>query len=67
MPDSVTSETKKLEKNAFRVNEAAHYCAISRTSLYELLKSGKLASTKVAGRRLILRRDLDRLLEGGEC
>jgi len=43
MPDFATSETKKLlEKSASRVNEAAHDCAVSGASLYELLKSGKL-------------------------
>jgi len=40
MPDSATE--KKLEKDAFPVNEAAHYCAISRAPLYEPLESGKL-------------------------
>jgi hypothetical protein len=39
MPDSATA--KKLEKSAFRVNEAAHDCAISRAFLYELLKRAK--------------------------
>ncbi len=51
------------EKLAFRVNEAVAVSGLSRSTLYELLKAGKLRAVKVGGRRLILREDLQALLE----
>ncbi len=51
------------EKLAFRVNEAVAVSGLSRSTLYELLKAGRLRAVKVGGRRLILREDLQALLE----
>ena len=53
------------DKLALRVNEAAVAAGISRSSIYKLMGEGKLRTTKVGGRRLILRADLEALLEAG--
>lgn len=51
-----------VEKVAFRVREAERAYSIPKTTIYALMREGKLATAKVAGRRLILRESLDRLL-----
>ena len=50
------------EKLAYQVNEAARASGLSRTTLYELIKNGQLKTIKAAGRRLILRSDLQAYL-----
>jgi excisionase family DNA binding protein len=49
-------------KLAYRIDEAAQACGIGRTSLYELIGSGQLKAFKAAGRRLIMRSDLEAFL-----
>ena len=51
------------EKLAYTVPEFVRAFGISRTSVYELMKTGELATVKVAGRRLIPRQSAMRLLE----
>ncbi len=51
------------EKITLRVNETTAVSGLSRSTIYELLKAGKLQTTKVGGRRLILRDSLQRLLQ----
>jgi excisionase family DNA binding protein len=53
------------EKFAFRINEAAAFSGLSRSTLYKLLSDEKLRAVKVGGRRLILREDLIGLLQKG--
>ena len=53
------------EKLAHRINGAVAACGLSRATLYKLHKEGKLRMVKVAGRTLILHRDLVSLLNGG--
>lgn len=50
---------------AYRVQDAVKASGISRSTLYELVKSGRLPSVKAAGRRLILREDLEAFLKAG--
>lgn len=50
------------EKITLRVNETTAVSGLSRSTIYVLLKAGKLQTTKVGGRRLILRDSLQRLL-----
>jgi excisionase family DNA binding protein len=50
---------------ALRVNEAVAVSGLSRSTLYELVKTGKLRAVKIGGRRLILRESLKALLLGG--
>lgn len=51
------------ERGALNVRAAAQYLSIGRSSVYELVKDRKVRDVKIAGRRVILREDLDRLLQ----
>jgi excisionase family DNA binding protein len=53
------------ERITLRVNEAQAVSGLSRSTIYELLKAGKLRAVKVGGRRLILRESLQALLQTG--
>jgi excisionase family DNA binding protein len=46
------------------LDEAQAVSGLSRSTLYELIKSGRLRAVKVAGRRLIPREALEALLLG---
>lgn len=50
------------EKLAYQVNEAVHVSGLGRTTIYELIKAEKLKTVKAAGRRLIMREDLEAYL-----
>jgi excisionase family DNA binding protein len=50
------------EKLAFTIAEACASIGIGKTSIYELIAEGKLKSIRAAGRRLILRSDLETFL-----
>jgi excisionase family DNA binding protein len=52
-------------KLAFRIDEAVAASGLSRSTLYNLIAAGTLPSVRVAGRRLILKADLVKLLSGG--
>jgi excisionase family DNA binding protein len=49
-------------KLAYQINEAAQASGLSRSTLYQLIKTGELKSVKAAGRRLVLRNDLEAFL-----
>lgn len=51
-------------KITLRLDEAQAVSGLSRSTLYELIKSGRLRAVKVAGRRLIPREALEALLLG---
>ena len=51
------------EKLAYTVAEASYAIGMGRTKIYELMKTGELATVKVAGRRLIPRNSALRLLD----
>lgn len=51
------------ERLSCTVNEACSATGIGRTKLYEALADGRLKSTKVDGRRLVLITSLIELLE----
>jgi excisionase family DNA binding protein len=44
---------RKIERRALRPAEAAIAYGLSRTKIYDLMKSGRLASARVDGARLI--------------
>ncbi len=54
-------EPRSLEPLAYSVSEACEVLPFGRTKIYELIKSGVIRSKKVDGRRLIPRRELERL------
>ncbi len=51
------------DRMAFGVAEAGEMTGLSRTFLYDQMKEGQLKTIKVAGRRLILKKDLVAFLE----
>lgn len=50
------------DKLAYRIDEAASAVGLGRTSIYDEIKAGRLKAVKVAGRRLILKADLEAYL-----
>lgn len=50
-----------LRKLAYRIDEACYALAISRTSLYQLVKTGEVRLIKIAGRSLVPASELERL------
>lgn len=50
------------EPLAYRVNEFCHRIGICRSSLYGLIKEGKLRTVVIAGRRLVPACEVARLL-----
>lgn len=48
-----TQTTTTYERRALRPKEAAKIYGVSRTLIYEWLKSGRLASVRLGGARLI--------------
>jgi excisionase family DNA binding protein len=59
------SNVRPDEKLALRINDAVAISGLSRSTLYKLHADGKLRAVKVGGRRLILRADLEALLQAG--
>lgn len=54
--------TNPATRPVLTINEACDYTRLSRSTIYNLAKAGKLPIRKVAGRSLILRQDLLTLL-----
>lgn len=52
------------EPLAYSVKEACRVTSIGRTRLYELIAAGRLHSTRVGGRRIVLADSLRALIEG---
>ncbi len=48
---------------AYGIAEAAAMLGIGRTTIYELVRSGQLATLKIGQRRLVTRVDLERLID----
>lgn len=55
--------TKIPDKLAYRIDEAVRVSGLGRSTIYEEIKCRRLKSVKVAGRRLILREDLELFLK----
>jgi excisionase family DNA binding protein len=60
-----SNDTLLENKLALRVRDAATAIGLSRSSICKLMAMGRLPSTKVGGRRLVLRSDLEALLQSG--
>jgi excisionase family DNA binding protein len=58
-PYAKVSSRDKLEPLAVSVGEAARLAGVSRTTLYQALRSGGLKSLKIGSRRLITIEALD--------
>ena len=48
---TVTNQTP--DPLAYRISDACHVLGIGKTSLYELMKEGRIKAIKIAGRTLI--------------
>jgi excisionase family DNA binding protein len=59
------SQVASGEAIAFRIKDAVTASGLGRSTIYNLIGSGKLSSVMVRGRRLILRADLPALLQNG--
>jgi len=59
------SHVRLEEKFALRINDAVAISGLSRSTLYKLASLGKLRLTRVGGRTLVLRADLEALLQAG--
>ncbi|MDI9848140.1 helix-turn-helix domain-containing protein [Rhodoblastus sp. 17X3] len=55
----------KTEKRAYRVTEACAAYGLSRSTIYKLMKAGKLKTVLVGGRRLIPVEAAEALIAGG--
>lgn len=55
-------ERHRQEKLAFRISEAVAASGLGRSTIFDLIKVGKLKALKAAGRRLIMREDLEAYL-----
>lgn len=51
-----------LEPLSYTIRDFAAVTGISRSSIYELIKDGKLETVLVAGRRLVPRRAAEKLI-----
>jgi excisionase family DNA binding protein len=60
-----TANIPANERITLRIRDASIISGLSRSTLYELLKAGRLRAVKIGGRRLILRASLEALLLGG--
>jgi excisionase family DNA binding protein len=60
-------EIRPQDRLAFHLNDACVATGLSRSTFYKLAKAGKLRLTRVGGRTLILKADLDLLVHGKEA
>lgn len=54
------------ERRALTMRDAQAYAAISKNRLYQRIAAGEVRSMFLGNRRVVLREDLDRLLEPAE-
>jgi excisionase family DNA binding protein len=47
---------------AYRINDASRAIGLGRSTLYKLINEGKLKSVTIAGRTLIPRAEIERLI-----
>ncbi|MFC3557273.1 helix-turn-helix domain-containing protein [Sphingomonas qilianensis] len=50
------------EPIAYSVKDAAAACGLSRTTLYQLIKAGRITPRKFGARTILLRSDLEAML-----
>ncbi|MGB5760869.1 MAG: helix-turn-helix domain-containing protein [Acidimicrobiales bacterium] len=56
---TMTMSTTEPEKLTYTINEVAHALSIGRSTVYELINTGKLPSFTIGARRLIARADVE--------
>ena len=66
MEQSVNTPAIPLsQKHSFQIKEACLFSGLCRSTIYKLASAGKLRMVRIGGRRLILREDLEMLLNKG--
>jgi excisionase family DNA binding protein len=55
-----------IAPRALRVDDFGRTVGLSRTTIYELIKTGRLRAVRVAGRTIIPTSEADRLISEGE-
>jgi excisionase family DNA binding protein len=60
----MTTHIQKFERRALRPKEAARAYGVSPTIIYQWIKTGRLASVRLGGARLIAVDALEALLAG---
>jgi excisionase family DNA binding protein len=60
----MTTQTQILDRRALRPKEAARAYGVSRTLIYEWMKTGRLKSVRLGGARLITVEALEALIAG---
>ena len=60
----MTTQTQSLDRRALRPKEAARAYGVSRTLIYEWMKTGRLKSVRLGGARLITVEALEALVAG---
>lgn len=53
---------EKNEPIALRINDVCRALGISRTSVYKIIAEGQLKTVRIAGRTLVLRTEIERLV-----
>jgi excisionase family DNA binding protein len=71
-PSTAGASAAKLREQpvvplAFRLGDAAKAAGLSRTSIYRLIRGGRLRVVRVAGRKLIPAESLKALLASGDA
>ena len=62
---SRSERTICMSNTWFNVTEAAEHCRISRSTLYQKIKEGRIRARKLGKRTLLSRVELDRMIEDG--
>ena len=62
--DPESGRPEHSERLAYSVAEAASVLGLSRSLIYDQLRTGRLCSLKVGGRRIITREQIDKFLAG---
>lgn len=66
-PTSITPSYLRHDRVAYKPAEAAAILGISRSRVFELLRSKELGSVRIGGTRLVPRTAIDRLLTVDEA
>jgi excisionase family DNA binding protein len=65
-PAQMNFQPQKIERRALRPKEAAKAYGVSRTLIYDWMKTGKLASVRLGGARLIAVDALEALISAAD-
>jgi hypothetical protein len=60
----LTAIADRRLKLSYRVNEVCAVTSLSKSKVFEFIRTGRLPSRLISGCRIITRRDLERFLQG---